>query len=877
MDDKGSNKAQKINSPINGLELSSSEFESAALNNSSDGITAINLKGEILFWNDGAVKLSGYSEEEVLGKNISIVYRKQDIPDLVERIKKAKQGEFFTNKELIMIDKEGKEHQVLLTLNGLTDSAGNITTLLGVTKDITDLKRAELELKRAQEIAHIGNWYLDLSTGEITWSDELYKMYGFDPALPIPPLTEHEKFLTPESWELLNTSIEHTRKTGEPYAIELKINNELGDDVWQWFYAKGEAVFDSKNTIIALRGTAQDITDRKIAEERVKESEASIKTILNSLQASVCVIDGTGKILQVNNSWEEFGKLNGMPRGTDYYKEYNYFDVCKKDLQNEDARFALRGLLSLAENKITEFEHEYPCHSPKRKQWFSLRAKLMKSKDIQIVISHIDITSRKLAEENIKETLTQLNVAVDTAKIGVWTQNVETGELTWNSELFSIFGLETSEFDYSIESFLKTVHPEDIDYLTDLQEKLMQKKTIPDFNYRIFRPSGEVRYIQASATPILDDKQNLIKIVGIKLDKTEERKAEEKLEKANEELMHAVSTLNELRQQIEAENIYLKEELRLDGSFNEIVGSSPPLRKMLRQVQQVAKTDSTVLILGETGTGKELIARAIHDSSNRKDKPMVKVNCSALPAELIESEFFGHEAGAFTSAIARKIGRFELANGGTIFLDEIGDLPIGLQTRLLRVLQENEFERVGGEETIKIDVRVITATNRNLEQEVINGNFRQDLYYRLNVFPITCPPLRKRMDDIPDLVNHFVNKYNQKLKKNITAVSQKTIDNLIKYKWPGNIRELEHVIERSVIVNQGSQLRIGAWFSNSDIGNVVPDDLTTLEDVERNYITKVLDEVNWKIRGKNGAAEILGLKPTTLESRMKKWNISRKK
>ncbi|NND10221.1 MAG: sigma 54-interacting transcriptional regulator [Flavobacteriaceae bacterium] len=877
MDDKGSNKAQKINSPINGLELSSSEFESAALNNSSDGITAINLKGEILFWNDGAVKLSGYSEEEVLGKNISIVYRKQDIPDLVERIKKAKQGEFFTNKELIMIDKEGKEHQVLLTLNGLTDSAGNITTLLGVTKDITDLKRAELELKRAQEIAHIGNWYLDLSTGEITWSDELYKMYGFDPALPIPPLTEHEKFLTPESWELLNTSIEHTRKTGEPYAIELKINNELGDDVWQWFYAKGEAVFDSKNTIIAIRGTAQDITDRKIAEERIKESEASINTILNSLPASVCVIDGTGKILQVNNSWEEFGKLNGMPRGTDYYKEYNYFDVCKKDLQNEDARFALRGLLSLAENKITEFEHEYPCHSPKRKQWFSLRAKLMKSKDIQIVISHIDITSRKLAEENIKETLTQLNVAVDTAKIGVWTQNVETGELTWNSELFSIFGLETSEFDYSIESFLKTVHPEDIDYLTDLQEKLMQKKTIPDFNYRIFRPSGEVRYIQASATPILDDKQNLIKIVGIKLDKTEERKAEEKLEKANEELMHAVSTLNELRQQIEAENIYLKEELRLDGSFNEIVGSSPPLRKMLRQVQQVAKTDSTVLILGETGTGKELIARAIHDSSNRKDKPMVKVNCSALPAELIESEFFGHEAGAFTSAIARKIGRFELANGGTIFLDEIGDLPIGLQTRLLRVLQENEFERVGGEETIKIDVRVITATNRNLEQEVINGNFRQDLYYRLNVFPITCPPLRKRMDDIPDLVNHFVNKYNQKLKKNITAVSQKTIDNLIKYKWPGNIRELEHVIERSVIVNQGSQLRIGAWFSNSDIGNVVPDDLTTLEDVERNYITKVLDEVNWKIRGKNGAAEILGLKPTTLESRMKKWNISRKK
>jgi transcriptional regulator with GAF, ATPase, and Fis domain len=254
---------------------------------------------------------------------------------------------------------------------------------------------------------------------------------------------------------------------------------------------------------------------------------------------------------------------------------------------------------------------------------------------------------------------------------------------------------------------------------------------------------------------------------------------------------------------------------------------------------------------------------------------MVKVNCSALPAELVESEFFGHEIGAFTGAVKRKIGRFELANGGTIFLDEIGDLPLGLQTRLLRVLQESEFERVGGEVTIKVDVRVITATNRNLKEEIVNSNFRQDLYYRLNVFPITCSALRDRIDDIPILVNHFVNKYNHKVNKKIKTVNQKSLDRLMKYKWPGNVRELEHIIERAVILNEGGQLRLGNWFMDSNLDNAVSDGLTTLEIVERDYIIKVLEKTNWKIRGKNGAAEILGMQPTTLESRMKKRDIRR--
>jgi len=360
----------------------------------------------------------------------------------------------------------------------------------------------------------------------------------------------------------------------------------------------------------------------------------------------------------------------------------------------------------------------------------------------------------------------------------------------------------------------------------------------------------------------------ITQVIIVSRDITERKKAELILKRTLKENI-------ELKQQIEAENIYLKEELKLEGSYNEIVGSSKSLRKVLKQVEQVANTDSTVLVLGETGTGKELIARAIHNASKRKDKPMVKVNCSALPANLIESELFGHEKGAFTGALNRKIGRFELANGGTIFLDEIGDLPIELQTRLLRVLQESEFERLGGEKTIQVDVRVITATNRNLAQQVLENKFRQDLYYRLNVFPIKCPPLRNRIDDIPSLVHHFVNKYNPKVSNKIKTVHQKTIERLMQYNWPGNIRELEHVIERAIIVNKGEQLRLGNWFMDNRIDTKVSDDLSTLETVERDYIIKVLETTNWKIRGKNGAAEILGMQPTTLESRMKKRAIKR--
>lgn len=345
-------------------------------------------------------------------------------------------------------------------------------------------------------------------------------------------------------------------------------------------------------------------------------------------------------------------------------------------------------------------------------------------------------------------------------------------------------------------------------------------------------------------------------------------------EELETKLQHANDELQQLKSQLEAENIYLQQELQSDEQFGEIIGQSDAIKYVLFKITQVAPTDTTVLITGETGTGKELVARAIHGASSRKDRPLIKVNCGALAPTLIESELFGHEKGAFTGAVGRKPGRFELANGGTIFLDEIGELPLDLQVKLLRVIQENEFERLGGNKTIKADVRIIAATNRNLKAEVEQGTFREDLWYRVNVYPITMPPLRQRKEDIPLLVEHFANMYAKKFGKQIASVSPRTMEDLQAHSWPGNIRELANVIERAVIHTHGSVLQVVDHFKPAAAESVPTE---TLEEVEREYIIRTLEITGWRIEGPHGAAKILGLNPSTLRTRMIKLGIQRRR
>jgi len=354
----------------------------------------------------------------------------------------------------------------------------------------------------------------------------------------------------------------------------------------------------------------------------------------------------------------------------------------------------------------------------------------------------------------------------------------------------------------------------------------------------------------------------------------------EERKRAEHSLQETYTEIKRLKDRLNEENIYLRQEVDQKYNFGEIVGQSAALAVVYSQVQQVAPMNATVLLLGETGTGKGVVARAIHRSSTRKDRPIITVNCTTLPATLVESELFGREKGAFTGSDARQIGRFELADGGTIFLDEIGEMPLELQGKLLRVIQDGEFERLGSPRTIKTDVRIIAATNRNLKEAIRNGTFRQDLYYRLNVFPITLPPLRERKDDIPLLVNHFVAIFNKKIGKKIEIVTTNTLNILQDYHWPGNVRELESIIERAVIISPGNSLEVLDRFDSVQekdliVGGIDGQEVKALSELEHNHIRQVLLQTGWRIEGKNGAALLLGLNPSTLRARMRKLCITR--
>ena len=369
--------------------------------------------------------------------------------------------------------------------------------------------------------------------------------------------------------------------------------------------------------------------------------------------------------------------------------------------------------------------------------------------------------------------------------------------------------------------------------------------------------------LEASISQVEVDGKKLFTI--ILRDVSLRRESERALQRAHEEL-------SQLKNQLEEENLYLQQELQLDHAFGEIVGHSDAIKYVLAKISQVAPTDSTVLIQGETGTGKELVARAIHSASAYKDRPLIKVNCAALSSTLIESELFGHEKGAFTGAAARKLGRFELADGGTIFLDEVGELPLDLQVKLLRVVQEGEFERVGGSRTLKVKARLITATNRDLKMEVDHGRFREDLWYRLNVFPITVPPLRQRREDLPLLVEYFVNRCAKRLGKTITSISLRTMQSLERHSWPGNVRELANVIERAVIAAHGPLLDFVEHFDLVQHESTTP---LTLQEMEHDYIVRILENTGWRVEGPYGAAKILGLNASTLRARMHKLGIQR--
>ncbi|MEH6535133.1 MAG: sigma 54-interacting transcriptional regulator [Psychroserpens sp.] len=830
------------------------------INNIGDPIFVKNENSILTLVNDAFCTLFEKERDDIIGKTLAedvALDEKEEFLKIDKQVLRT--GEENINEESITV--KGKPTRTISTRKARYINPNNEKYLIGVIRDITKRKESEKELRASEEritifTQNVPDFLLQIdSTGKINYINKTLE-----------GLTQKDvigssvySWIPEEFSEEFKDKVAKVFRSGGSEIMEYRGNGLKGEPIW---FESKIGPFEKSGIITQVIIVSRDITERKKVEEELRKTAQLLEASQTVAKLGGWELDLATKDLFWTSETYHIHETSPDEFNPTVDAGVSYFLPESRQIISE----ALQVAMERGEGYDLELE-TYTTKGRLISVRTTCEVTLKEGKPVKLTGIFQDITERKAAEEHLKKTFSQLNLVVKTAKLGVWSFDVNTGEVTWNDRQYEIHGIAPSEFDLTLESYNNFVHPEDLEYLFDQQAEVYKNKSVYDINFRIIRPDKEVRYINASATPVNIDGE-LDRIIGVNEDITERKKSEK-------ELKNALNKLTELKQEIEAENIYLKEELKLEGSFDEIVGSSKSLRKVLKEVEQVAKTDSTVLILGETGTGKELIAKAIHEASERKHKPLIKVNCSALPANLIESELFGHEKGAFTGAINRKIGRFELANGGTLFLDEIGDLPVGLQSRLLRVLQESEFERVGGEKTIKIDVRIITATNRNLANQVLENKFRQDLYYRLKVFPITCPPLRERIDDIASLVHHFVNKYNHKVNNKIKTVNQKTIERLMHYNWPGNIRELEHVIERAVIVNQGGQLRLGNWFMDGKFDNVVSDDLTTLETVERDYIIKVLEITNWKIRGKNGAAEILGLKPTTLESRMKKRDIRR--
>jgi len=603
--------------------------------------------------------------------------------------------------------------------------------------------------------------------------------------------------------------------------------------------------------------------------ERLERSERELREVIETIPSMAWSANPDGAAEFFNGRWLTYAGLTiDQARGWGWTVAVHPDDL--NALVDYWRTIMASGQSGEIEGRLRRFDGVY--------RWFLFRATPSVDESGRIVKwygTNTDIEERKKAEQALKRSEAYLAEAQKLTFTGSYaTDGITRQTIYWSEEMFRLWGFDPRQGLPTWDQWFERVHPEDRQKVKLASDRAFLEKVDSDTEFRILKPDGTVRIYHGIGHPLFSPNGELFQVVGTLVDVTERRRAEERLKSAFDEIKR-------LKDELYRENLALRDEIDRASMFEEIVGTSTALRAVLSRIAKVAPTDSTVFITGETGTGKELIARAIHKRSQRSGRAFVSVNCAALAPALISSELFGHEKGSFTGAIQRRLGRFELADGGTIFLDEVGELPPDIQVALLRVLQEREFERVGGNQSIKVDVRVIAATNRDLKAALAKGSFREDLFYRLNVFPIEVPPLRQRRDDILMLVEYFVQRYAKRAGKNIQSIDKKTLDLLRSYDWPGNIRELQNVIERSIILSSGDVLSVdGLWLSKE---NAPPASRTETSPAsngepwsEREIIKAALAESKGRVSGPSGAAAKLGIPPSTLDHRIRALRINKR-